>query len=201
VLNFANPSFAAAASLLIIVGVVASVWIGRPSAPGDVPDGGPALVSQSKKPSLVAPDTVAADTKSADPVYPQSAPSDTHFERADFRPVERRTNVRTNSDVRRPVSPLTSTGYLPGEESYVKTISSLSRSIDPSKDSVMRPAERIAYERDMAVVDDAIAKMRSEVKKNPRNDSARQVLYTSYQNKIDLLNSVSQKEELVASLR
>jgi len=201
VLNFANPSFAAAASLLIIVGVVASVWIGRPSAPVDVPDGGSSVIGQSKKPSLVVPDTVASATKIPDSVYRPSAPADTHFERADFRPVERRTNVRTNSDVRRPVSPLTSTGYLPGEESYVKTISSLSRSIDPSKDSVMRPAERIAYERDMAVVDDAIAKMRSEVKKNPRNDSARQVLYTSYQNKIDLLNSVSQKEELVASLR
>jgi len=61
--------------------------------------------------------------------------------------------------------------------------------------------ERIFYERDMAVVDDAIAKMKSEVKKNPKNESAKQVLYSSYQNKIDLLNSVSQKEELVASLK
>ncbi len=65
----------------------------------------------------------------------------------------------------------------------------------------MRPGERIAYERDMAVVNDAIAKMRNEVKRNPRNETAKQVLYSSYQNKIDLLNSVSQKEELVASLR
>ncbi len=53
----------------------------------------------------------------------------------------------------------------------------------------------------MAVVDDAIDKMRREVKKNPRNESAKQVLYSSYQNKIDLLNSVSQKGELMASLR
>jgi hypothetical protein len=52
----------------------------------------------------------------------------------------------------------------------------------------------------MAVVDDAIAKMRKVVQKNPKNESAKQVLYTSYQNKIDLLNSVSQREELVASL-
>jgi hypothetical protein len=53
----------------------------------------------------------------------------------------------------------------------------------------------------MAVVDDAINKMRNEVKKNPKNESAKQVLYASYQNKIDLLNSVSRKEELMASLR
>ena len=90
---------------------------------------------------------------------------------------------------------------MPGEESYVKTISSLSKSVDEQKDSVMRPSERISYERDMAVVNDAIAKMKTAVKKNPKNESAKQVLYSSYQNKIDLLNSVSQKEELMASLR
>ena len=66
---------------------------------------------------------------------------------------------------------------------------------------MLRPSERIAYERDMALVDDAITKLRQEVRRNPRNESAKQVLYSSYQNKIDLLNSVSQKEELVASLR
>ena len=101
-----------------------------------------------------------------------------------------RTNVTTSSD-----------GYMPGEESYVKTISILSKSVDEQKDSVMRPSERISYERDMAVVNDAIAKMKTAVKKNPRDESAKQVLYSSYQNKIDLLNSVSQKEELMASLR
>ncbi|MBK9529349.1 MAG: hypothetical protein IPO41_13800 [Acidobacteria bacterium] len=53
----------------------------------------------------------------------------------------------------------------------------------------------------MAMVDDSIAKMRKEVKRNPKNETARQVLYSSYQNKIDLLNSVAQKEELMASIR
>jgi hypothetical protein len=90
---------------------------------------------------------------------------------------------------------------MPGEESYVRTIANLSKSVDDKKDTVLRPSQLVAYERDMAVVNDAINKMRQEVKRNPNNQSARQVLYTSYQNKIDLLNSVSQKEELMASLR
>ena len=90
---------------------------------------------------------------------------------------------------------------MPGEESYVKTISSLKRTVEEQKDGVLRPSERIAYERDMAVVNDTIVKMKTEVKRNPKNESARQVLYSSYQNKIDLLNSVSQKEELVSSLQ
>jgi hypothetical protein len=92
-------------------------------------------------------------------------------------------------------------GYIPGEESYVKTIATLNKSVDTQKDAVLRPSERVSYERDMAVVDDAITKMRNEVRKNPKNESAKQVLYSSYQNKIDLLNSVSQREELVASLK
>ena len=88
-----------------------------------------------------------------------------------------------------------------GDDNYVKTIASLSRSVSSEKDSVMRPSERVAFERDLAVVDDAIDKMKTEVKKNPKNESAKQVLYSSYQNKIDLLNSVSQKQELMASLK
>ena len=91
--------------------------------------------------------------------------------------------------------------YIPGEESYVKTIASLNQTVNGQKDTVMRPSERVSYERDMAVVDDAINKMRAEIRKNPKHESAKQVLYTSYQNKIDLLNSVSQREELVASLK
>lgn len=90
---------------------------------------------------------------------------------------------------------------MPGEESYVRTISSLKKTVEDQKDAVLRPSERIAYEKDLAVVNDTISKMRKEVRKNPKNESARQVLYNSYQNKIDLMNSVAQKEELVASLR
>jgi hypothetical protein len=90
---------------------------------------------------------------------------------------------------------------LPGEDSYVKTINDLSQTVNGQKDSVLRPSERVAYERDMAFVDDAIVKMKKEVRKNPKNESAKQVLYSSYQNKIDLLNSVSQREELLVSLK
>ena len=91
--------------------------------------------------------------------------------------------------------------YLPGEESYVKTIANLSETVETQKDTILRPAARISFERDLAVVDDAINKMKREVRKNPKNDSAKQVLYSSYQNKIDLLNSVAEKTELMASLK
>ena len=131
---------------------------------------------------------------------PKSQPA-VKLEYAAYRPGNRR--IIATPAVYKTSSPATanSDGYMPGEESYVKTISSLTKTVEGQKDGVMRPSERIAYERDMAVVNDAIGKMRTEVKRNPKNESAKQVLYSSYQNKIDLLNSVSQKEELMVSLR
>ena len=36
------------------------------------------------------------------------------------------------------------------------------------KDVVMRPSERMDFERDLAVVNDSIQKMRQEVRKNPK---------------------------------
>jgi hypothetical protein len=77
----------------------------------------------------------------------------------------------------------------------------LSQTVENQKDSVLRPSMRVSFERDLAVVSDAIDKMKKEVRKNPRNESAKQVLYSSYQNKIDLLNSVAERNELMASLK
>ena len=91
--------------------------------------------------------------------------------------------------------------YVSGEESYVKTIATLERTVNNSKDTVLRPSERFAFERDLAVVNDAIEKLQSEVRKNPKNQAAKDVLRASYQNKIDLLNSVTEKNELMASLK
>lgn len=91
--------------------------------------------------------------------------------------------------------------YLSGEESYIKTISSLEKTVDDKKDAVLKPSSRVAFEKDLALVNDAISKMKAQVQKNPKNEAAKQVLMSSYQNKIDLLNSVAGKTELMASLR
>jgi hypothetical protein len=144
----------------------------------------PAVNATSQDNNLGRVSTTAAPLKSTPTV-----------EKAFYRPEPNKDRI----DTRKPVAP--APAYIPGENSYVKTIAALSESVDNKKDAVLRPSERISYERDMAVVDDAIAKMKKEVRKNPKNESAKQVLYSSYQNKIDLLNSVSQREELVASLK
>jgi len=88
-----------------------------------------------------------------------------------------------------------------GEESYLKTISSLTQTVNAGKDQTLTASSRFQFERDLAVTNDAIAKMKREVQKNPKNEAAKQILRASYQNKIDLLNSVADKTELMASLK
>jgi len=189
-----NPSIAAAAGLLIVAGLFAAVWVNRSAVPADIVATSPQ--TQVSTPTQPVPQTVPFSNDTAgDSTFEPKTPA-FRVERASYR-TETRPDA---SPAARPVAE--APGYLPGEESYIRSITSLARTVDEQKaGGIMRPGERIAYERDMAVVDDTIAKMRKEVKRNPKNESAKQVLYSSYQNKIDLLNSVSQKEELVASMK
>ena len=192
---FANPSMIAAAGLLVAVGAFSLIFLNDQTVPADV-----AGVRESTPALMTAP---AVDPVRINAPINISSEGDkvvdarSHIAKAVYRP---KVAAKSASQVGDTISTSLSNGYLEGEESYVRTISSLSRTVEDQKDEVLRPSERVAYERDMAIVNDTIAKMRKEVRRNPRNDTAKQVLYSSYQNKIDLLNSVSQKEELVASL-
>ena len=90
--------------------------------------------------------------------------------------------------------------YLPGEESYIKTINDLEQSVT-AQNASMSASSQVSYAKDIAVVDDSIKKMREVVKKNPRNQAARQVLYSTYQDKIDLLKASSGRSDMMASLQ
>ncbi len=109
-------------------------------------------------------------------------------------PQPRRASVARSTDATLPSNELVA------EQSYIKTIATLESSINGRKDEVLRPSARFSYERDLAVANDTIEKMKGEVRSNPKNEAARILLRTSYQNKIDLLNSVAEKSELIASL-
>ena len=193
------PSVTVAASVLIVITMFAAIWTLNPIAPdgeksGIVPVIGeptrsrPALaVAKPINGGFSTEDLAPTEIKTGDPVARPRAL--TVKDNSASRPVVQQAVYRETAAVPE---------YLPGEESYVKTIADLKQNVDGEKDSVLPPASRVAYERDMAVVDDAISKMKAVVRKNPNNQSAKQILYSSYQNKIDLLNSVSRREELMA---
>jgi len=79
---------------------------------------------------------------------------------------------------------------LPGELPYLQTIAKLDTTINGDKKS-MRPALQVEYERNLAVVDRAIAATRSAAKQNPSDPDAADFMFAAYQSKVDLLNTIA----------
>ncbi|MBK9164089.1 MAG: hypothetical protein IPM21_09265 [Acidobacteria bacterium] len=202
----ASPSLATAAAVLVLFGFFAFIFIPG----GGLNDATNEIVRVSQPAATVSVEAEPLPTvRSAPPV-------NTEVAEAELEAVPVRTEQPKASPARathaayrpdnvarppagnfRPVNAL----YVPGEDSYLNTIETLKASYDSQKDRVLSPSSRVSFERDLAVVENSIKQMREVVRKNPNNQAARQVLYSSYQDKIDLLNSVGQKEELLASLQ
>lgn len=200
--TFANPSIAVAAGVVLVLGMFAIVIV-KNEAPVNVAEYTP-IVNAPMAPG--SSETVDIATLGGDPAIPSAKTplvASSNLRDSEIRALA--ASARGNQAIKPQQAIVRETvsvdGYLPGEEGYVKTISDLKQNVDDQKDSVLTPSTRVSYERDMAVVNDSIRRMREVVKKNPKNQAARQVLYSSYQDKIDLLNSVAQREELIASLK
>ena len=101
------------------------------------------------------------------------------------------------SKIQNPKSP----EVLPEENNYLNSIAQLSKAVEASDEFVMRPSFRVDYERNLAVMDNAIAAMQKQVRSNPKDENAKRILFASYQNKIELLNTVAEKSQMIASLR
>jgi len=79
---------------------------------------------------------------------------------------------------------------LPGERPYLQTIARLDTTIKANK-KPMRPSLQVEYERNLAVVDRAIAATRSAAKNNPNDPDAADFMFAAYQSKVDLLNTIA----------
>jgi len=191
----ARPSFAVATAALLFVVIGSGFWLTKQPDTNEV--------VATNKPQVSNPlSTIAKAGDGPLTADRQADPTTTEFN--DMPPTAsiRHRAVRAAYSASESARPSTAAAVVdPAQQNYESTIAGLSRSLQGQKDSVMAVPERIAFERDMALVNNTIAKMQAQVRKDPNDASARQVLYSSYQNKIDLLNSVSQKQELVASLR
>jgi len=79
---------------------------------------------------------------------------------------------------------------LPGERAYLQAIARLDSTIKANQ-KAMRPSLQVEYERNLAVVDRAIAATRSAAKKNPNDSDAADFMFAAYQSKVDFLNTVA----------
>jgi hypothetical protein len=82
---------------------------------------------------------------------------------------------------------------LPGEQNYLKAIDSLAVEIEASGELAMKPSLRAEYERNLAIVDQAIDSTRRAARRNPNDPDASEFLYSSYQSKLDLLSAVAEQ--------
>lgn len=196
--SFSSPTLTTAAGLSIVFGFISAVWVLRSTddvPPVDVktfvtpvPDAGPVF------PPSELPPSSGTDMQQSEPIAPYVATSNLTPDSVNklVDEANKRNEIRPQYLVHQP---------LPGEVGYIKTIAGLKESLDGRRDEVFDVSSRVAFERDLAVVNNAIKSTQKVVRKNPRNQAARQVLYSAYQDKIDLLNTVAQRDELMASTR
>lgn len=163
-----------------IFGIVKFRQAEVPSQPTDVQ----ANVSSSPKDS-----TPVADSNKNDDVALQETPT--------VVPAPRRTASTTvaSNVSRRASAPKVTTAsnhvkLLPGERSYLQAIARLDSTINQNKSS-MRPSLQVEYERNLAVVDRAIAATRNAAKHNPNDPDAADFMFAAYQSKVDLLNTIA----------
>lgn len=215
-LLFANRSIAAFASLLIIGGIFAVVWnsnnkseretiiaenTGSPKQEIDLPKQINPIPASDKGKVDEKPSVVEVKSPATAKEVNNYQVVKTNFVKNDFRKQKNQKPLDSDRNYNKPPKNAETVEYLPGEDSYIKTIAVLEKTVESHKDEVLKPSARFSFEKDLAVANDAISKMKVEVKKNPKNEAAKQVLLSSYQNKIDLLNTVAEKNELMASLK
>jgi len=99
-------------------------------------------------------------------------------------------NIRRNRTLASYTPTPTPVRLLPGERAYLQTIARLDSTIK-SNEKAMKPSLRAEYERNLAVVDRAIAATRSAAKSNPNDPDAADFMFAAYQSKVDLLNTIA----------
>lgn len=175
------------AGLILVLGFAAVLgiiqWRHTPTTGPDyvatapVTKTGPAREEGRQEPSpIVPPVTVAISSPKANPdsVRPRN-PS--------FKSVMNNSVAKNSTESK--------VELLPGERSYLKTIAALDSTIKSTSNRPMRPALQAEYERNLALVDRALAATRNAAKKNPNDPDAAEFMFNAYQNKVNLLNTVA----------
>jgi ribosomal protein S15P/S13E len=114
---------------------------------------------------------------------------------------QRSKNLNRTPAVKLPVVESNLASPLAEEREYLDAIANLSQAVETSDEMIMRPSFRVEYEQNVAVMNEAIEKMQKQVRRNPKDENARRILFSSYQNKIDLLSTVSEKSQMMATLQ
>lgn len=151
---------------------------------------GPGPITPSQEIAVVGP--AAIDKPKATPAPPESSAILPAGPKTIAAAVHSPRRPRKNTP---PLSNQSSTAahhvkLLPGERSYLQTIAELDSTIKSEKGQ-MKPAIQAEYQRNLAFVDRALAAARTAAKDNPNDPDAAGFMFSAYQSKVDLLNTVA----------
>ena len=144
--------------------------------------------NQPQKASV--PEVVPPKQQASDSLAVKTPSIDAQKMNRSAEPANQRVNYRPSSAPKRVAPKTEPVKLLPGERSYLQTIAKLDSTIREDKKN-MRPALQAEYERNLAVVDRAIAATRTAAKKNPSDPDAADFMFAAYQSKVDLLNTIA----------
>jgi anti-sigma factor RsiW len=198
--TFTPQSAAAFASLLAVVAlaVIYFAVLRQPGKPTDVNQDRIAKVEKTTPPVATrienGQDEVQPD-KSGNPVEGVSQPTDgVKIIPASARRTAGRRAFERNHAGLQPKAP----ELLPGEKEYQTAIASLEKTIKLGGDATLRPAVRVKYERDLALLDSAITETRRVAAENPKDKDAVGFLMSVYQSKVELLTKVADQAQVAA---
>jgi len=185
--TFSPQRALAYASLLIVVGFgVIMAMMRWQTAPTPLTNSTIATVTPATNPEAVTTTTTTSTTTSVTP--PERAGTS-----AALAVVPNR-RPRTNSVAAPSRGSEVAANHvklLPGERSYLQTIAQLDSSIKSEK-SRMKPEVQAEYQRNLAFVDRTLAVARTAAKSNPNDPDATEFMFSAYQSKVDLLNTVAE---------
>jgi hypothetical protein len=180
-LNFGTQrtlGFASLAVVLAFAAIIGAVMMrNKPAAPVAAPPQVAVNETKPNPPQVITP----VDVQNTAPAPVASVP--TSRSGGTVRP-NRTSTPSASAPKLQPVK------LIPGERSYLQTIAKLDSTIKSNK-KAMRPSLQVEYERNLAVVDGAIAATRSAAKSNPNDPDAADFMFAAYQSKVDLLNTIA----------
>ena len=178
-LNFGTQRTLGYASLAVVLALAAVVGVVKMRS---TPEETVAETSQPAKEQLIAKAPQVNDTATTAAVEIPAPVKATEL-KVSYRPAK----STANSAPKPTPAPVK---LIPGERAYLQTIARLDSTIKSNKKR-MRPALQVEYERNLAVVDRAIAATRSAAKSNPNDPDAADFMFAAYQSKVDLLNTIA----------
>ncbi|MCA1567447.1 MAG: zf-HC2 domain-containing protein [Acidobacteria bacterium] len=108
------------------------------------------------------------------------------------------TMAAANTTTTAAVATTTGEPLLADEKTYLSSISSLTSAIEAQGAEGMTPTLRAEYERNLAVVNQAIVSSRVAARRNPQDTDAKEFLRAAYQNKVELLSAVADQTQLAS---